>query len=182
MLGLGGRALEAVGLLGGADPRLLGRADGALNALALSLQLGLGGLTAGVGRLVGAALGLTSVTLGLILALLAGDLVLKLAPLTLGLDAALLQLGALRFGLSLLPSLGGLALGLGLGLLEPALPGQLLIAGGLADDLLGLADSAAKHSSGRLLTFVSRTQFSLLGQSKVPLSKTYPFPSGQPVV
>jgi hypothetical protein len=29
---------------------------------------------------------------------------------------------------------------------------------------------------------VSRTQFSLLGQSKVPLSKTYPFPSGQPVV
>jgi hypothetical protein len=110
-LGLAGLALELVGLVGRGDAGILGRLHRSLGARLLALQTSIGSGPLGVGLGSGALLGLSPITLDLLLALLRRDLVLKLSAFALGLNPLLLHLGPLLLDAGLLGCLRSLAIG-----------------------------------------------------------------------
>src|SRR5690242_16786471 len=137
--------LERARVLGCLEPGVLGLALGLLGRVVFGLALRFGACPLVLLCLSGLLLGGPALVLDSPLALLGGDLVLEAFALDLRFG---LLLSDLRFGIGpmrLFRLLAGVELGVGLGVLEPALAGKLLLASGRADHLLYFADDLAGH-------------------------------------
>src|SRR5215213_9556715 len=137
----GGRVLQLLGLVGGGA--LLVGARGALLQLALGLRRALLAL----GLRGGLRLDPRAVALGGLLTLLGRKLVLELLALLLVAGAVLGELGLLLSLACLGGALPRLDLGVGGGLLQPALAGQLVVVGQGSRGLLRLAGEAADETT-----------------------------------
>jgi hypothetical protein len=148
VLGGTGLALETDLILGRGQPGLLGLLLSALCLLAVLALLGIGLRLLLARGGVGLLLGGFAIALGLLLALGGRDLVLQPLALEFGLGPLLRHIGLSALARRLGATALRLDLGVGLGLLDSALAGELLVTGGRSERFFGLPHHLADDSAG----------------------------------